>query len=129
MFPSGWPGKGLLLLRLGAGIVLTHDGVAETLMASDWHGIIWQALAAIGSILLLIGLCTPIAGVLVVIVGLRTALSKADNLRTCIVLAVVGAALAMLGPAPGPLTRGFSDESVLTSVVGRVLELRRSPQW
>jgi putative oxidoreductase len=68
------------------------------LMASDWHGIIWQALATIGGILLLIGFFTPIAGVLVVIVELWTDLSKADNLRTCIVLAVVGAALAMLGP-------------------------------
>jgi putative oxidoreductase len=68
------------------------------LMASDWHGIIRQALATIGGILLLIGFFTPIAGVLVVIVELWTALSNADNLRTCIVLVVVGAALAMLGP-------------------------------
>jgi putative oxidoreductase len=98
MFPNGWPGRGLLLLRLGAGIVLAHDGVAEMLMASDWHGIIWHALPTLGGVLLLIGFFTPIAGVLVVIVELWTALSKADNLRTCIVLAVIGAALAMLGP-------------------------------
>jgi len=98
MFPNGWPGKGLLLLRLGAGIVLTHDGVAEMLMASDWHGIIWQALATIGGVLLLIGLFTPVAGMLVVIVELWTVISRADNLRICIVLAIVGAALAMLGP-------------------------------
>jgi putative oxidoreductase len=98
MFPNGWPGRGLLLLRLGAGIVLTHDGVAEMLMAPEWHGIIWQALATIGGVLLLIGFFTPIAGVLVVLVELWTALSKADNLRTCILLAVIGAALAMLGP-------------------------------
>jgi len=68
------------------------------LMASDWHGILWQALATIGGVLLLIGFFTPIAGALVVIVELWTALSRADNLRTCMVLAVVGAALAMLGP-------------------------------
>jgi putative oxidoreductase len=68
------------------------------LMASDWHGILWQALATIGGVLLLIGFFTPIAGALVVIVELWTALSKADSLRTCIVLAVVGAGLAMLGP-------------------------------
>ena len=98
MFPNGWPGSGLLLLRLGAGIVLTHDGVAEMLMAPEWHGIIWQSLATIGGVLLLLGLFTPLAGVLAVIVELWTALSRADNQRTCIVLAVVGAALAMLGP-------------------------------
>jgi uncharacterized membrane protein YphA (DoxX/SURF4 family) len=68
------------------------------LMAPDWHGIIRQPIAAVGGVLLLIGFFTPMAGVLVVIVELWTAFSRADNLRTCIVLAVVGAALAMLGP-------------------------------
>jgi putative oxidoreductase len=98
MFPNGWPGRGLLLLRLGAGIVLTHDGVAEMLMASGWHGILWPSLATIGGVLLLAGFFTPMAGGLAVIVELWTAISRADNVRTCIVLAVVGAALAMLGP-------------------------------
>jgi putative oxidoreductase len=98
MFPNGWPGKGLLLLRLGVGIVLTHDGVAEMLMAPEWHGTIRQSLATVGGVLLLIGFFTPVAGGLVVIVELWTALSRADNLRICIVLAVVSAALAMLGP-------------------------------
>jgi putative oxidoreductase len=98
MFPNGWPGRGLLLLRFGAGIVLAHDGVAEMLMAAEWHGTIRQSFATIGGVLLLIGLFTPLAGVLVVIVELWTAISRADNLRICIVLAIVGAALAMLGP-------------------------------
>jgi putative oxidoreductase len=98
MFPNGWPGRGLLLLRLGAGIVLTYDGVAGMLTAREGHGILWPSLAAIGGVLLLIGFFTPMAGVFVVIVELWTALSRADNLRICIVLAVVGAALAMLGP-------------------------------
>jgi putative oxidoreductase len=98
MFPNAWPGRGLLLLRLGAGILLTHDGVAEMLMAPEWHGTIRQSLATVAGVLLLIGVFTPVAGGLVVIVEIWTALSRADNLRTCIVLAVVGAALAMLGP-------------------------------
>ena len=98
MFPNAWPGRGLLLLRLGAGIVLAHDGVAEMLMAPAWHGTIRQSLATLGGVLLLIGFFTPVAGGLVVIVELWTALSRADNLRTCIVLAITGAALAMLGP-------------------------------
>ena len=68
------------------------------LMAPEWHGIIWQSLATIGGVLLLIGFFTPMAGALVVIVELWTALSRADNPRTFIVLAVLGAALAMLGP-------------------------------
>ena len=98
MFPNGWPGRGLLLLRLGVGIVLVHDGLAELLSASQWHEIVRQLLATGAGILLLIGSFTPIAGALVVVVELWTAVSRADNLRTCIGLAVVGAALAMLGP-------------------------------
>ena len=67
-------------------------------MAAGWHGIIWPSLATIGGVLLLIGFFTPMAGLLAVIVELWTALSRADDLRTCIALGVVGAALAMLGP-------------------------------
>jgi putative oxidoreductase len=98
MFPNGWPGRGLLLLRLGAGTVLTHDGLAELLSASQWHEMVRQSLTTGAGILLLIGSFTPIAGVLVVIAEVWTALSRADSLRTCIVLATAGAALAMLGP-------------------------------
>jgi len=98
MFPNGWPGRGLLLLRLGVGILLTHDGLAELLSASQLHGMVRQSLATGAGILLLIGSFTPIAGVLVILVELWTALTGADSLRTCILLATAGAALAMLGP-------------------------------
>ena len=98
MFPNGWPGRGLLLLRLVAGIFLMHDGLGELLGSPPWGGIIRQSLATGGGILLLLGLWTPMAGVLVVIVELRAAFSKTDSLRSCVMLAAVGAALAMLGP-------------------------------
>jgi len=98
MFPNGWPGRGLLLLRLGVGTVLTHDGLAGLVSASQGHEIARQLLATGAGILLLIGSFTPIAGVLVVVVELWTEVSRAGSLRTCIVLAAVGAALAMLGP-------------------------------
>jgi hypothetical protein len=48
--------------------------------------------------LLLVGLWTPVAGILVVIVELWSMLSKTSELRTCVALATFGAALAMLGP-------------------------------
>src|SRR5258708_29840618 len=96
MFPNGWAGRGLLLLRLGAGIVLTHDGVAEMLMAPEWHGIIWQSLATIGGVLLLIGFFTPVAGALVVIVLILAALSGAGKPRNFIMLEGRGAGPAML---------------------------------
>ena len=98
MFPNGWPGRGLLLLRLVAGIFLIRDGLAELLGSPQWGGIIRQSLATGGGILLLLGLWTPMAGVLAVIVELWAAFSKTDSVRSCVVLAAVGAALAMLGP-------------------------------
>src|SRR5258708_29250921 len=98
MFPNGWPGRGLLLLRLGAGIVLAHDGVAKMLMAPEWYGIIGQSLATIGGVLLLIGFLTPMAGGFVVILEILTAPSTTDNPPTCIVLTVARAAPSMLVP-------------------------------
>jgi hypothetical protein len=48
--------------------------------------------------LLLVGLWTPMAGVLVAIVEVWSIVSKTGNVRDCLVLAASGAALAMLGP-------------------------------
>ncbi len=98
MFPNGWPGRGLLLLRLVSGMFLIHDGLAELLGAPHWEGIIRQSLATGAGILLLVGLWTPMAGVLVVMVELWAAFSTTDGLRSCVFLAALGAALAMLGP-------------------------------
>jgi uncharacterized membrane protein YphA (DoxX/SURF4 family) len=98
MFPNGWPGRGLLLLRLVAGILLIHDGLSELAGSPQWEGIIRPSLATGAGILLLVGLWTPIAGVLVVMVELWAAFSKIDSLRSSVVSAAIGAALAMLGP-------------------------------
>jgi putative oxidoreductase len=98
MFPNGWPGCGLLLLRLVAGILMVHDGFSYLLAAPQWEGIIRQSIAVGAGILLLLGLWTPIATTLVVIVELWLAVSRADSLRSCVLLASLGAALLMLGP-------------------------------
>src|SRR5260221_12835628 len=90
MFPNGWPGRGLLLLRLGAGIVLAHDGVAKMLMAPEWHGIIGQSLATIGGVLLLIGILTPMGGGLILITEIWTALSRVRHIRKTTVVMGVG---------------------------------------
>ena len=98
MFPNGWPGRGLLVLRFLAGILLIHDAFARMLGAPQWDGTIRQAVAGSAGILLLVGLWTPVAGVLVVFVELWSILWKADSPRDCMVFAALGAALAMLGP-------------------------------
>ena len=98
MFPSGWPGRGLLLLRLVVGIFLINDGITELLGAAQWTGMVRPFVEVTAGILSLAGLWTPLAGTLVVIVELWSIASRAGVMRNCVLLAVLGAALAMLGP-------------------------------
>jgi uncharacterized membrane protein YphA (DoxX/SURF4 family) len=98
MFPNGWPGRGLLLLRLVAGVLLVQVGIAALAARPRWEEVILQSIGAGAGLLLLIGFWTPMAGMLVVIVELGNLLVREDSLRHCIVLAALGAALAMLGP-------------------------------
>jgi hypothetical protein len=55
-------------------------------------------LETAAGMLLFVGLWTPVAGILVVIVELWSMLSRTGELRNCAALATFGAALAMLGP-------------------------------
>jgi putative oxidoreductase len=98
MFPNGWPGRGLLLLRLVSGVLLINNGGTELLAGSQWPGIIRPSLEITSGFFLFVGLWTPMAGVLVVLIELWSALSRTDDLRNCVALATFGAALAMLGP-------------------------------
>jgi putative oxidoreductase len=98
MFPNGWPGRGLLLLRLVSGILLIHDGITELLREPQWPGVVRSFLETAAGLLLLLGLWTPVTGVLVVLVEVWSMLSRTGDLRNCVVLATFGTALAMLGP-------------------------------
>jgi putative oxidoreductase len=102
-FPDGWPGLGLLLLRLGAAITVIYCGV------SGPSGVLEQSfdavlrLVAVGAgLLLLLGLWTPIAGTVVAIDELWSAFSQRFPLPAYhwlyILLAVLGTSVAMLGP-------------------------------
>jgi hypothetical protein len=98
IFPDGWPGRGLLLLRLVAAIFLINDGVTELLRGSRGPGIVQSFLEIAAGTLFFAGLWTPITGALVVIVELWCIASRTGEVRNCVTLATFGAALAMLGP-------------------------------
>jgi putative oxidoreductase len=98
MFPNGWPGRGLLLLRLVVGVLLVLDGISGLMGASPREPVTLQVIAAIAGIFLLTGLWTPIAGALVTVIELGIALTGTDQTRSAILLATIGAALAILGP-------------------------------
>jgi uncharacterized membrane protein YphA (DoxX/SURF4 family) len=102
-FPDGWPGFGLLLLRLGAGIALICLGISDFWAAPEDPASIARNLApAVGGFFLLAGLLTPVIGALVAIDELWIAFSASSSQREGrwihILLAVLAAGVAMLGP-------------------------------
>lgn len=102
-FPDGWPGFGLLLLRLGVGIALIGLGVSGFLRAQGEPITIGRDfVAAIAGILLIAGFWTPVVGILAAICELWTAFSghslPRDNQWIHVLLALLTAAVAMLGP-------------------------------
>jgi putative oxidoreductase len=98
MFPNGWPGAALLLLRLVASILLIYDGVVALRTGPDLQTTILQSLAIGAGTLLLFGLWTPIAGSLVILVEVCFGFLGTTQVRSNILLGAVGAALAVLGP-------------------------------
>jgi hypothetical protein len=97
-FAAGWPGLGLLVQRLVTGIALLHIWIAlfkETPMAVTTAP---QAMGAVLAIFIVIGLWTPVAGALIAAVELWIALAHPGDTGTAILLATLGATLAMIGP-------------------------------
>jgi uncharacterized membrane protein YphA (DoxX/SURF4 family) len=102
-FPDGWPGTGLLLLRIGAAIPLIYFGIAGMTGAFGQGPSVALSLVAVsGGLFLVVGLWTPVAGIAVAIEELWGAFSikfsHPDDLWLHLVLAVLGAGVAMLGP-------------------------------
>jgi putative oxidoreductase len=97
-FARGWPGAGLLFMRLVAGIAIINLGITRLRGGSPIEPAILLVPAACAAILLLTGLWTPIAGALVAIIELWAAFSLSGDPWTHILLATLGAALALLGP-------------------------------
>jgi putative oxidoreductase len=101
-FANGWPGIGLLLLRLLAAVVLIHFGIASVLEAAPLAITVLQIIGAGAGILLLVGLWTPVAGTLAAIVKVWIAfsrvLSHSGDPWISIAQAVLGVVLAMVGP-------------------------------
>ena len=98
MFPDGWPGRGLLLLRVAAGLLLVYNGIQGLMVAPLPTSTALQVIAAIAGIFLIVGLWTPIVGAIVALSEIWIALAGADHPRSTILLAALGIALSMLGP-------------------------------
>ena len=75
-FASGWPGVGLLLLRLLTGRALIYFGIASLLDGASGGDVVLQIIGIAAGILLLIGLWTPVAGALAAVVEGRGSLCR-----------------------------------------------------
>ena len=98
-FAGGWPGMGLLLMRLVVGSALIVR--ASSTLWRDPPPInttITCALLAACGILLIPGLWTPIAGTLVALTEIWQILTLPGDPWVPVLLGTIGGALAMLGP-------------------------------
>ena len=98
MFPWGWPGRGLFLLRAVAGVFPIYDVITRLMGEPSHESLVLQIIAAGAGIFLLAGLWTPVAGALLTVTDVWIALSGTAHLRSSILLATMGAAIAVLGP-------------------------------
>ena len=95
-FPQGPPGVGLVLLRAAVAIPLVQQAIAGLLNGSP--PVPLGLVAAGAALLLLVGLWTPVAGVLLAVVELSLALSHPDEPWTFVRFGTLGVALALRGP-------------------------------
>lgn len=85
-------------MRLVACAALVIDAVNSILPDPPLGSTVQHVVAAGAGMLLLLGLWTPIAGALVFVVELWAAFSHAGDLWMHLLVATLGAALALLGP-------------------------------
>ena len=97
-FADGWPGAGLLLLRLLAGSGLLYGGIVSARSAFDTAQIVPPVLAAAFGAMLVVGLCTPFAGIMAAAVEVWIAFSHPGYRWPQIGLAGLTLSLAMIGP-------------------------------
>jgi uncharacterized membrane protein YphA (DoxX/SURF4 family) len=107
-FPDGWPGAGLLLLRLAIGALLAVQGMAYL---ADWSALLIPAmllalLTLTSGVLLIVGCLTLHAALVATIACVCDVFSWLPHLGpdmfgsrlSCVLVAAIAAALICLGP-------------------------------
>ena len=97
-FANGAPGVGLLLLRLASGLALVLDALTSLRGHPPVGLTIFDVFMSAVGILLVIGLWTPIIGTLLALIGVWHAFTEPTNRSTYVLLGILGAALALIGP-------------------------------
>jgi putative oxidoreductase len=97
-FAQGWPGAGLLILRLSAASVALVFGIPGLRAAQAMGPATLEGAAVLGGALLLAGLWTPVSGCLIGAFALGSLITGSGDPWRNILLASLGVALAMIGP-------------------------------
>jgi hypothetical protein len=97
-FAGGWPGIGLLVMRLVGGSALIARASLTLWSNPPLNATITSAFLAGSGVLLIPGLWTPIAGTLVALIAIGEMLTWAVDPWIPLLLGTIGGALAMLGP-------------------------------
>jgi putative oxidoreductase len=97
-FACGWPGVGLLLIRTAVGVSLIASGIVRFRSGQAPQLTILDILTIADGVLVMVGLWTPVAGSLVVILAAWSIFAQHANLYSTVLSAVIGAGLALIGP-------------------------------
>ena len=97
-FVPGVPGAGLLVMRVVAAAALASGAISDLSTQVQIGSVAVFVLQTGAGLLLLVGLWTPLAGLLVVVLEGWQLLSRPQDLWTHILIATLGGALALLGP-------------------------------
>jgi uncharacterized membrane protein YphA (DoxX/SURF4 family) len=97
-FADGWPGAGILLMRLVAGITFIDCGIATLRGDPSILPIVLSVLIVGTGLLLLAGLLTPFAGTLAAAIEVWKIFLQPEYLWIYILLGTISAGLAMIGP-------------------------------
>ena len=97
-FAHGWPGIGLILLRVAAGGALATRGLLAFPNIASVASELFQLVVGAVGLLLIIGLWTPAAAAFMVILELWRMVSRREDLAVEALLCTLALAIALLGP-------------------------------
>ena len=97
-FAGGWPGLGLLMQRVATGALVLYCAATVLAQTSKFAAMAPAIIEAAAGVLLLFGLWTPVAGVLIAFVETWNVLTYSNSPLISGTLAILGATLAMIGP-------------------------------
>ena len=99
MFPNGWPGRGLLMLRIVNGGFVIHQGVLH-LSASQHASAMLPVciVSAAAGVLLMFGIWTPIVSSLLAVLEIVMMVEGTGRSEGAMLCAAIALAVAMLGP-------------------------------